>query len=119
MEKVSPATFLHSFTAAVFFLLLALPSGHSMAGEQQIDHGYTSGKPYHGKMAMGGCYAARASSLLGEQLTPKNRREIERLTRASGSRITSSDRPRDLSYSPLRLNIEVNGQNRIEDIYCQ
>ncbi|MFJ4144023.1 I78 family peptidase inhibitor [Pseudomonas sp. NPDC089734] len=119
MEKISPFTFSNVFTSTVVCLLLSLSGGHSMASEPQIDRGQTSGKAYHGKMVMGGCYAARASSLLGEQLTPENQREIERLARARGSRITSSARPRDLTYSPLRLNIEVNGQNRIEDIYCQ
>ncbi|MBX8486686.1 I78 family peptidase inhibitor [Pseudomonas cichorii] len=32
--------------------------------------------------------------------------------------MVSSGGSRGLSYSPLRLNIEVNGQNRIEDITC-
>ncbi|MCV4275694.1 I78 family peptidase inhibitor [Pseudomonas capsici] len=119
MEKINPLPRMCAFAATVFCLLLVLPAERSFASEQPVEPDPAPAKSIHGKMTVYGCYAARASALLGEEFTPENRREIERLARAPSSRITSSGGPRDLSYSPLRLNIEVNGQNRIEDIYCQ
>ncbi|GFM89260.1 hypothetical protein PSCICO_46590 [Pseudomonas cichorii] len=118
MEKVIPFNIVNSFAAGAVCLLLAIPGAHSFASEQPIDRGYGASEPYKGKMTVYGCYAARASSMLGEEFTAENRKTIEKLARARGSRVVSSGGPRDLSYSPLRLNIEVNGQNRIEDITC-
>ncbi|MBI6853154.1 hypothetical protein K5D34_21165 [Pseudomonas cichorii] len=118
MEKIIPSTVVSSFAAAMFCVLLSLPGEHSFASEQSLDHGHGTSQPPKGKMTVYGCYAARASSMLGEEFTTENRMAIEKLARARGSRVVSSGGPRDLSYSPLRLNIEVNGQNRIEDISC-
>jgi len=81
----------------------------------------TTPSPLNGIPEAGGggsCNAARAQSLLGRTATTELGGEALRLTGASGLRWIPPNSAVTMDYSPGRLNIELDAQNRVTRIRC-
>lgn len=118
MLSLSFRGFFNSLPASVFCLALVCAAWLVFAWTRPLEVPSIAHPDESQSAQFVGCSSGASLPLLGVIANKENLKTVKRLSGAETLRVLSDNGPRDLSFEPDRLNVEVDSNRRITGAFC-